>query len=403
MNKNKKIESSLRQILSENEITDFSSLNDMLKLMMKNGVEALLQGELGEHLGYEKSERSAKSNSRNGYSKKSVKTDYGSVDLAIPRDRDGDFEPELVPKNSRDISALSDKVISMYAKGMSTRDISAHIEDLYGIELSATSISKMTDKVLPVISQWQQRSLEQYYPFVFMDAIHYKVREANRIVSKAAYIVLAINDDGYKDILGIWIGENETSKFWLKVLNDLKNRGLQRVNIFSVDGLSGFKQAILATYPESIIQRCIIHQIRSSTKYVNYKDRKELMTDLKSVYKAVNEEEAYINLELFKEKWSKSYPTCVKCWYENWDVISPFFAYSENIRKIMYTTNAIENLNRQYRKVTKGKAIFSTDQALLKALYLVTDAQVKKWSSRTRNWDQIRNELSILHDSSLSE
>jgi transposase-like protein len=233
-----------------------------------------------------------------------------------------------------------------------------------------------------------------------MDAIHFKVKESNRIVSKAAYVVIGINDDGLKDVLGIWIGHNESSKFWLKVHTDLKNRGISHVDIFSVDGLSGFKQAILATFPKSIVQRCIIHQIRFSTRYVSYKHIKELMKDLKSVYKAVNEETAYSNLEMFKEKWNDLYPTCIKSWYENWDVISPFFAYSENIRKIMYTTNNIENLNRQYRKVTKGKAIFPDDKSLLKALYLATMDHTQKWTTRQRNWDQIKNELSILHDNS---
>lgn len=401
MSKSRKMQDLMKTLMEDNEIKDVGNLQLMLKEMMKNGVETLLQGELDDHLGYSKSERSDdKSNYRNGFSSKNVKTDYGEVNLSIPRDRNGDFEPELVPKNSSDLSAISDKVISMYAKGMSTRDISSHIQDLYGLPLSASSISQMTDKVLPLINEWQNRALEEHYPFIFMDAIHFKVKESNRIVSKAAYVVLGINDDGYKDVLGIWIGHNESSKFWLKVLTDLKNRGVKKVDIFSIDGLSGFQQAILATYPESTIQRCIIHQIRYSTRYVSYKHIKDLIKDLKAVYKAPNEEEAFSNLELFKEKWNSVYPTCIKSWYDNWDVISPFFKYSENIRKIMYTTNAIENLNRQYRKVTKGKAIFPTDQALIKSLYLATIDHIKKWTSRAKNWDQIKNELSILHDNS---
>lgn len=292
---------------------------------------------------------------------------------------------------------IEDKVISMYSKGMSQRDVAAHIEEMYGIPLSASTISKMTDKILPLIEEWQNRPLQDHYTFVFMDAIHYKVKDSNRIIKKAAYIVIGVDEDGYKDVLGIWIGGNETSKFWLKVLTDLRNRGVMRVDIFSVDGLPGFKEAIKASYPESVVQRCVIHQIRSSTKYVSYKDIKALMVDLKLVYKAVNEEEGYRNLELFKEKWGDKYPTCVKSWYDNWDVISPFFAYSEPIRKIMYTTNVIENLNRAYRKVTKGKAVFPTDQALMKSLYLATMDAIKKWNMRYRNWDQIKNELAIMH------
>jgi len=398
MKKKNKMSELMKDLMENEEITDVANLQSMLKEMMKKGVEALLEAELDEELGYDKYDNTSdKSNYRNGSSKKTVRTDLGEIDLKIPRDRNNDFEPEIVPKHSKDLSAIEDKVISMYGKGMTTRDISEHIEDIYGIPLSAQSISRMTDKVLPVIEEWQQRPLNPEYSFVFMDAVHYKVKHNNRIVSKAAYIVVGIDDDGFKDVLGIWVGENETSKFWLKVLTDLKNRGVNRVHIFSVDGLPGFQQAILATYPESTVQRCIVHQIRQSTRYVSYKHIKPLMADLKDVYKAPNEETAHNNLLDFEETWGKLYPTCVKSWKENWDVISPFFAYSENIRKIMYTTNIIENLNRQYRKVTKGKPIFPTDNSLLKVLYLATENSVKKWSSRQRNWDQIKNELSILH------
>ena len=405
MKRNNKIAQMTKELMKDKNITDVADLQSVLKEMLKNGVEALLEAlleaELDDELGYERYDNTTpKSNYRNGTSKKTVRTDLGEVDLNVPRDREGEFEPQIVPKNTRDLSAIEDKVISMYGKGMSQRDISEHIEELYGLPMSAQTISRMTDKIIPVIEEWQNRPLNSEYYFIFMDAIHYKVKHNNRIVSKAAYIVIGINDDGYKDVLGIWIGENESSKFWLKVLTDLKNRGVERVDIFSVDGLSGFEQAIKATYPTTIVQRCIVHQIRSSTKYVSYKDIKELMKDLKSVYKAPNEEMGYRNLEDFEEKWGKIYPTCIKSWKDNWHVISPFFAYSENIRKIMYTTNIIENLNRQYRKVTKGKPIFPTDQSLMKMLYLATMNSIKKWSMRIRNWDQIKNELSIFRDNS---
>ncbi|XMB71876.1 IS256 family transposase [Mycoplasmatota bacterium WC30] len=390
-----------KELMKNKDIKGVADLQSVLKEMLKEGVETLLEAELDEELGYERySNGGGKTNYRNGASKKTVRTDLGEVELDIPRDRNNDYEPKLVPKHSRDLSDIEDKVISMYGRGMTTRDISDHIEEIYGIPLSATSISRMTDKIIPVIEDWQFRPLLERYYFVFMNAIHYKVKQNNRIVSKAAYIVIGVDEDGYKDVLGIWIGENESSKFWLKILTDLKNRGIKTVDIFSVDGLPGFKQAILATYPKAIVQRCIIHQIRYSTKYVGYKHIKELIKDLKSVYKAVSEEEAYKNLIYFKEKWNSLYPTCVKSWVDNWDVISPFFKYSENVRKIMYTTNMIENLNRQYRKVTKAKTIFPTDSSLLKALYLATEQATKKWNSRFRNWDQIKNELSILHDNS---
>lgn len=396
--KNEKSESAkmIERLIEEKGIKDAVGLQDIMKEMLKHGIEKLLESELDEELGYEKYDKSEKTNYRNGHSRKTVRSDVGEIDLKIPRDRNSDFEPEIVPKHSRDISAITDKVIGMYGKGMSTRDISDHIQDMYMIPLSAESISRMTDKILPMIEEWQQRPLCDYYTFVFMDAIHYKVKQNNRIVSKAAYIVIGVDDEGYKDVLGIWIGENESSKFWLKILTDLKNRGVQKVSIFSIDGLPGFNEAIKASYPDSIVQRCIVHQIRASSKYVNYKDRKAFLADLKLVYTAANEEEGFRQLEYLKEKWNHKYPTGIKTWYDNWEVISPFFAFSDNVRKIMYTTNIIENLNRQYRKVTKGKAIFPTDKSLLKMLYLATKDATKKWTQRYRNWDMIKNELSII-------
>lgn len=397
MNKTTKLNELTKELMEKEGIKDVAGLQSILKDMLKQGVENLLSSELDEELGYDRHDRSAeKDNYRNGYSKKTVRSDLGEIDLNIPRDRNNDFEPELVPKHTHDISAIEEKVISMYAKGMSTRDISSHIEELYGIPLSAESVSRMTDKIMPLIEEWQNRPLNENYTFVFMDAIHYKVKQNNRIISKAAYVVVGIDEDGYKDVLGLWIGENETSKFWLKVLTDMKNRGVQKVYVFSIDGLSGFPEAIKATYPDSIVQRCIIHQIRASARYVNYKHRKEYCRDMKSIYTAANEEEGFRQLEFFKEKWNNLYPTGIKTWYDNWHVLSPFFAFSNNVRKVMYTTNIIENLNRQYRKVTKGKAVFPTDKALLKSLFLATEDATKKWSMRIRAWDQIKSELSIM-------
>lgn len=395
--KKNKIKELTKELLKDGTVKDVIELQSILKDMLKQGVEAIMDGELENELGYEKYDNQTdKTNYRNGYSKKTVKSDLGEVDLIVPRDRNGEYDPEIVPKHSRDISGLEDKVISMYAKGMSTRDISNHIEDLYGYSVSAEMISRITDKVLPKVEAWQNRPLNETYMFVFMDAIHYKVKHNNKIINKAAYIVIGIDDDGFKDVLGIWIGENETSKFWLKVLNDLKNRGVNHIHICSIDGLPGFKEAISLVYPKAQVQRCIVHQIRYTLKYVNYKDRKIFAKDLKEIYTAPNEESGHQRLQEVIETWGSKYPTGLSSWTNNWDVISPFFKYSPEIRKIMYTTNAIESLNRQYRKVTKGKAIFSTDTSLLKALFLATEDATKKWSSRYRNWDLIKNELLIM-------
>ncbi|KKH59507.1 transposase, partial [Methanosarcina mazei] len=313
----------------------------------------------------------------------------------VPRDRNGEFEPIAVPKNVRNISGIEEQVISLYARGMSTRDIHDQLNDIYGIELSAEMVSKITDKILPRIKEWQNRALKPVYPFVFMDAIHYKVREEGRIKSKAAYVVLGIDLDGFKDVLGIWIGESESSKFWLGVLNELKNRGLEDVLIFSVDGLAGLKEAIIAAYPKAEIQRCIIHQLRNSFKYVSYKDRREFVKDFKTVYTAINEDEALENLFRVKEKWDNKYPFAIKSWEANWDILSPFFKFPKDVRRIMYTTNIIESLHRQFRKVTKTKSVFPSDQSLEKMLYLASQNVMKKWSRNYKNWDLVLNQLMI--------
>ena len=281
---------------------------------------------------------------------------------------------------------------------MSTRDIHSQVNDIYGIELSAEMVSKITDKMIPQIREWQNRAIDPVYPFIFMDAIHYKVREDSQIKSKAAYVVLGINLDGYKEILGIWIGENESSKFWLGVLNELKNRGLEDVLVFSVDGLTGLSEAIKAVYPRSEIQRCVIHQLRISFKYVSYKDLRAFSKDFKSVYSAVSEEVALEHLTALEDKWGKKYPFAFKSWHSNWDILSPFFKYPVEIRKIMYTINIIEGLHRQYRKVTKTKSIFPSDQSLEKMLYLTSQNIMKKWTQRYRNWDLVLNQLMIFFE-----
>ena len=350
----------IRQIIADGSLSNPKDIGDYLKGMFKDVIQEMLEQELAIELGYEKGDIQNKNtdNRRNGYSKKTVKSQFGNVELDMPRDRNSDFEPKVIPKHTKDISGLEEKIISLYARGMSTRDIHDQIQDLYGIEISAEHVSHITDKMIEQAKMWQNRPLESVYPFVFMDAIHYKVREESKIKNKAAYVILGVNVDGFKDILGIWIGENETSKFWYSVLTDLKNRGVKDVLIFSVDGLPGFKEAISASYPESIIQRCIIHQLRNTFKYVSYKDSKEIMKDFKAVYQAINEGEALSALDIVDSKWGGKYPTAIRIWRDNWDVISPFFSFPQEIRTIMYTTNIIEGVNRQFRKVTKTKSTF---------------------------------------------
>lgn len=286
---------------------------------------------------------------------------------------------------------------------MTTRDISEQIKNLYDVEISAETVSNITNRILPLVNEWQNRPLEKTYSFIFMDAIHYKVREDKQVVVKAAYVVIGVNLDGYKEVLGIWIGANESSKFWLSVLNDLKHRGVQNVLIFCVDGLNGFKEAIGAAFPFSKIQRCIIHQIRSSMKYIPYKDRKAFVADLKTVYTAVNADVAMENLIELREKWEHKYPNAIKSWEDNWDNLSTFFEFSPYIRKIIYTTNIIESLNSQFRKVTKTKLIFPNDESLMKMLYLATEKIHSKWTRNYANWDLVINELNIIFDNILSQ
>ena len=388
----------LREYIKEQ---NFNSANDILaglKEMFRDVLQESLEAEMDEALGYGKYDSVEKTNdnSRNGYSKKTVKTELGPVQINIPRDRNGDFEPKIVPKHQRSVNGIEDKILGLYATGMTTRDISEQIKELYGVEISAETVSNITNRILPLVSEWQNRPLESTYSFVFMDAIHYKVREDKQIIVKAAYVVIGVNLDGEKEVLGIWIGANESSKFWLSVLNDLKNRGVQNVLIFCVDGLNGFKEAIGATFPFAKIQRCIIHQIRSSMKYIPYKDRKAFVADLKGIYKAVNEEVAMENLLGLRDKWANKYPNAVKSWEDNWDNLSTFFAFPDNIRKIIYTTNVIESLNSQFRKVTKTKLIFPNDDSLLKMLYLAVERVAKKWNRNYQDWDLVINQLRIL-------
>jgi len=387
-----------KMLIEEYQPETVQDLQEALKDLLGDTMEQMLKAELDEHLDYEYGEKPLSLNTRNGSSKKTVKSSYGNIDLNIPRDREGSFEPQALKKYQKDISNIENQIISMYAKGMTTRDISTHIKEIYGFGISESMVSKITNKILPTIEEWQNRPLEKVYPFVFLDAIHYHVRENNIVVKKAVYIALGYNTEGYKEILGMWVGENESSKYWLLVLNQLKERGLEDILIVSTDNLSGFSQAIESVYPKTEIQKCVIHQIRNSTKFVSYRDIKELMKDLKTVYKASTEELALSNLDIFEEKWGKKYPMCVNSRRNNWAELATYFKYPEGIRKLIYTTNSIENFNRQLRKVTKNKTIFPNDYALQKSLYLAMVDASSKWTSRIRGWDQILSQLSIFFE-----
>ncbi len=395
----------IRQIISENNLSSVADVYSLLKESFKDILQELMEAELDASLGYQKNQKGdlVTSNKRNGHSPKTLKSQFGEFQVDVPRDRNGEFEPKLIPKYQRDISGIEEKVISLYARGMSTRDIHDQPQDLYGIELSAEMVSKITDKILPQVKEWQSCPLAPVYFFVFMDYIHYKVREEGRILSRAAYVVLGVTTEGHKEILSVTVGANETSKFWLGMLNDLKNRGLKDVLFFCVDGLAGFKEAISAVYPQSQIQRCVIHMPRNSFKYVNYSDLKKFSSDFKAVYNAPNETAAYSELEILKEKWGRKYPYAIRNWENNWEDVSSFFQFSEEIRKIMYTTNILEGLNRQYRKVTKTKSVFPSDQSLEKMLYLASENITKKWTQRYRGWDQVLNQLIVLYGERLSQ
>lgn len=390
--------------LKENPVKDGKDVNAMMRDMMSVILEGALDGELEEELGYSKYDYRNKdtNNSRNGYSKKTMHTSYGDMDVDIPRDRNGEYEPQVIKKYQNTITQdMEEKIISMYAKGMTTSDIESHFQELYGIEVSNSTISRITDKVLPLIKEWQERPLEEVYAVVYLDAIHFHVRSEGRIVKKAVYIALGIDMEGRRDVLGMYVGENESAKFWLTVLNGLKNRGVKDILIACIDGLTGFAQAIAAVFPETEIQHCIIHQIRNSTKYVSYKDLKALMADLKRVYTASTEEIARLELDAFAEKWDGKYPTISKSWNENWATLSTYFKYPEEIRKIIYTTNTVEGFNRQLRKVTKSKAVFPNDDSLLKMLYLAAMDITRKWTGRRKDWGKIQAQLMIYFEDRL--
>lgn len=380
-----------------NNLKQGGDVNTFVKELVAPAIQAMLDEELTQHLGYEKNEVKGHhtGNTRNGYSPKNLRTSFGTAPILVPRDRNANFEPKIVPKYETVQSDVEEKIISMYAKGMTTRDIHAHMEDLYGVSISASSVSSITDKVLPLVAQWQARQLASLYAIIYLDGIHFKVRQDGHIVTKCAYIALGITDKGVKEVLGIWIGEAEGSKFWMHVLSDIKNRGVQDILIACVDGLNGFNEAIGAIFPRTEVQLCIVHQVRNTTKFIPHKDKKAVSASLRKIYTASTEEAGRTALEETKKEFPQ-YAIYLKSWETKWPLLSPFFAYPEEIRRIIYTTNAIEGLNRQYRKVTKTTSLFPSDESLAKLLYLATQDITKKWTNTVHNWGLIVAQLSIL-------
>ena len=390
--------SKIRELLDMSNITSMDDIQNLFKETIAEFMEDGLETELDDELGYSRYDYCNKNteNSRNGHSSKTLRTSFGDVEVAVPRDRKGEFEPQLLKKNQTSISQdIEEKILSMYAKGMTTGDIEAHIHDIYGVDVSDTTVSRITDKILPVAKEWQQRPLEAVYAVVFLDAIHYHVRSEGHIVKKAVYIAIGIDLDGHKDVLGMWVGENESAKYWATVLNSLRNRGIEDIFIACTDNLCGFSTAIEAVFPKTEIQNCIIHQIRNSSKYVSYKDLKALMADLKAVYAAVDEDAALMALDTFSEHWDKKYPTISQSWRENWANLSTYFKFPQELRRLIYTTNAIEGFNRQLRKVTKAKSVFPTDESLFKMLYLAMMDITKKWTGRRQDWSMMHAQLAI--------
>lgn len=393
----------IQQLLHEYDIETAEDIQDALKDLLGGTIKEMMEAEMDDHLGYQKSERSDSDDYCNGYKSKRVNSSYGSMDIDVPQDRKSTFEPQIVKKRQKDISDIDQKIISMYAKGMTIRQISETIEDIYGFETSEGFISDVTDKILPQIEDRQNRPLDEVYPILYIDAIHYSVRDNGVIRKLAAYVILGINTEGKKEVLSITVGDNESSKYWLSVMNELKNRGVKDILIICADGLSGIKEAIAAAFPKTQYQRCIVHQVRNTLKYVPDKDRKAFASDLKTIYHASDEEKARLALDRVTEKWTAKYPNFMKRWYDNWDAITPIFKFSPDVRKVIYTTNAIESLNSSYRKLNRQRSVFPSDTALLKALYLATFEATKKWTMSIRNWGQVYGELSIMYERRLPE
>ncbi len=385
----------IKEFIKQNNIKDIIQLNNFIKKMMGAMIEEMLEVERDEYLGYQKYQRSDTTNSRNGYSSKNVRSTQGDIKLDIPRDRDGQFKPKLIEKHQNDISQIEDKIISMYAKGMTVRDIQSHLEDIYGAEISTQTISNMTDRILPKVEEWRNRPLKEIYSILYIDGQRFKVRSDGQVKEKTVYTVLGIDIEGNKDILGLWISETESAKYWLSVLTDIKNRGVKDILIITSDDLSGIQDAIKAVYPESVYQGCVVHLIRNTLRYVSYKDVKAFISDMKFIYKAPTEESALKAFDELKTKWGKEYPLAVGMWDRNWNRISAMYRFTEEIRRLIYTTNAIESIHRQFRKVSSPKSHFPDDISVLKMLYLSSIEITKKWTMRIPNWNKILAQLSI--------
>lgn len=399
----KKLEKTDEEKLAEEIVKKYDAktgkdLNQIMRDFMGPVIQKMLEAEMEAKIGYQKNERSDVDNYRNGYyPERTINTDYGQMDVRVPRDRNNEIESDLLPKYSRNINGFEDKVIKMYGLGMSDKQIQEEIDELFGCKLSTDMISDITDKIIPEIQDWQKRKLDKIYPIVFIDAIHFSVKDNGQVVKKAAYVILGVDIEGMKHILSIVVGENESAKMWLSALNDLKNRGVQDILILCSDGLTGIKEAISTAYPKTEYQRCIVHQIRNSLKYVKHESKKELARDLRRVYTSSTAEQGYEILQELEEKWGKKYPSAIKSWQDNWDSLSTFFQYSQELRTVMYTTNAIESLNSSYRRANRNRVVFPTNMALLKTLYLATKNIEKKWIVRYKDWDIILSQLNIMY------
>jgi len=372
--------------------------NHFMTTLYKRGIEKMLEGELDAHLGYDKHESTPNKNSRNGYSKKKIKTEYGKTEINVPRDRDSSFDPVIVPKRSQLSSGVENVIISLYAKGMSNSDIEEQLQDVYGFTVSTSTISRITQKVTADALVWRNRPLESQYLIVWMDGIVFKVRENSKVINKTIYIAVGLRLDGHKEVLGLWLGKKESSSFWMTVLTDLKARGVEDILITATDNLNGFTNTIKAVFPQAATQICVVHQIRNSSRYVVWKDKKEFTKDMKTIYTAPNKEAAQVALDEFAKKWENKYKYAIKSWRNNWDELTTFFEFPVEIRKIIYTTNLIENLNGKIRKYTKNKLSFPTDDAVMKSVFLALKEATKRWTMPIRNWGMVLNQFLIIFE-----
>lgn len=393
----------IQALIQEYDIETTDDIQEALKDLLGGTIKSMMEAEMTQHLGHERYERSESDNYRSGTKKKNIRSSYGEFQIDVPQDRESTFEPKIVRKRQKDISDIDQKIISLYAKGLTTRQISDQIEEIYGFECSESFISDITDKILQDIDDWQKRPLNDVYPILFIDAVHFSVREDHIIKKLAAYVILGINADGYKEVISLQIGENESGKYWLGVLNGLKNRGVKDVMVICADGLSGIKEAITVAFPKTEYQRCIVHTVRNTLKHVSSKDMKAFAKDLKTIYLAADEDIGYENMKAVRETWDSKYPNAMKRWDDNWDVISPIFKFSDKVRRVIYTTNAIESLNSTYKKLNRQRNVFPNATALLKSLYLSTLQATKRWTVPLRNWGQVYGEFSIMYPDRMPE